>query len=84
MELLKYAPSLYTLIQTASGQFFVVLFAYVVMAVYIFKMFNEISTIKKNMEKYKTQTDDAIKNVLTELKQVSRVVYKMAGKLEID
>jgi hypothetical protein len=46
------------------------------MAVYIFKMFNEISAIKKNMEKYKAQTDDAIKNVLTELKQVSRVVYK--------
>jgi len=36
------------------------------------------------MEKYKTQTDEAIKSVLTELKQVSRVVYKMAGKLEID
>ena len=84
MEILRYAPSLYTLILTASGQFFVVFFAYVVMAVYIFKMFNEISAIKKNMEKYKAQTDDAIKNVLTELKQVSRVVYKMAGKLEVD
>lgn len=84
MELLRYAPSLHTLIQTASGQFFVVFFAYVVMGVYIYRMFNEISIIKKNMEKYKTETDEAIKNVLNELKQVSRVVYKMAGKLEID
>lgn len=84
MEILRYAPSLHTLIQTASGQFFVVFFAYVLMAVYIYKMFNEISIIKKNMDKYKSDTDDAIKNVLNELKQVSKVVYKMAGKLEIN
>ena len=64
MEILRYAPSLHTLIQTASGQFFVVFFAYVLMAVYIYKMFHEISIIKKNMDKYKSDTDDAIKNVL--------------------
>ena len=84
MEILRYAPSLHTLIQTASGQFFVVFFAYVLMAVYIYKMFNEIAMIKKNMHEYKNDTDQAIKSVLNELKQVSRVVYKMAGKLEID
>lgn len=84
MEILRYAPSLHTLIQTASGQFFVVFFAYVLMAVYIYKMFNEMAMIKKSMHEYKNDTDQAIKSVLNELKQVSRVVYKMAGKLEID
>jgi hypothetical protein len=47
-------------------------------------MFNKINSIQKDMEKYKNQTDDNIKKVFEELKQVSRVVYKMAGKLEID
>jgi hypothetical protein len=84
MELLRYAPSLYTLIQTDSGQFFLLCFAYAIMGIYIYKMFNKINSIQKDMEKYKNQTDDNIKKVFEELKQVSRVVYKMAGKLEID
>lgn len=83
MDFLEILIALFDLIGGAGAPAYAMLIIYVCMGAYLYKMTIQINEIKKSMLEYKTHTNSQIEKVLIELTNISKVVYKMAGKLEI-
>lgn len=84
MEILELITSLFELLKTTNGAAFVVIITYVLMAGYIYRLTIALNSLQKTVEIYKEQSDRQLAELLQEFRQMSRIVYKMAGKLEVE
>lgn len=84
MELIELIPALLDIMKSPNGQAYVFVILYSGMAFYIYKMTAQINNLKSTMQEYRAHTDQQFEKVSVELKQMNKVLYKMAGKLEVD
>ena len=84
MELIELIPALLDIMKSPNGQAYVFVILYSGMAFYIYKMTTQINNLKSTMQEYRAHTDQQFEKVSVELKQMNKVLYKMAGKLEVD
>jgi hypothetical protein len=54
------------------------------MGFYIYKMMTQLNNAKKTMTEFRDHTDEQFKEVRDELNDMKKLLYKMAGKLEVE
>jgi len=84
MEIIRLIPSLLDILRGPNGQAYVFVILYGGMGFYIYKMTTQINILKNTMHEYRSHTDEQFSTVAQELKQINKVLYKMAGKLEVE
>ena len=84
MEIIRLIPSLLDILRGPNGQAYVFVILYGGMGFYIYKMTNQVNMLKSTMNEYRSHTDEQFSKIALELKQINKVLYKMAGKLEIE
>lgn len=84
MEIIRLIPSLLDILRGPNGQAYVFVILYGGMGFYIYKMTNQVNILKSTMNEYRSHTDEQFGKIALELKQINKVLYKMAGKLEIE
>ena len=84
MELLELIPALLDSMKSPNGQAYVFIILYGSMGFYIYKMTSKVNNLKTTLKEIRSHTDSQFESVSLELKQINKVLYKMAGKLEIE
>ena len=84
MELLELIPALLDIMKSPNGQAYVFVILYAGMGFYIYKMTIQINNFKNAMEETREHTDDQFKEISSELNDMKKLLYKMAGKLEVE
>lgn len=84
MELLELIPALLDIMKSPNGQAYVFVILYSGMGFYIYKMMTQLNNAKKTMSDFRDHTDEQFKEVRNELNDMKKLLYKMAGKLEVE
>lgn len=84
MELIELIPALLDIMKSPNGQAYVFVILYAGMGFYIYKMTIQINNFKNAMEETIEHTDDQFKEISSELNDMKKLLYKMAGKLEVE
>jgi 2-hydroxy-3-keto-5-methylthiopentenyl-1-phosphate phosphatase len=84
MELIELIPALLDIMKSPNGQAYVFVILYTGMGFYIYKMMTQLNNAKKTMTEFREHTDEQFKEVRNELNDMKKLLYKMAGKLEVE
>jgi hypothetical protein len=84
MELIELIPALLEIMKSPNGQAYVFVILYAGMGFYVYKMTTQLNNFKKTMSEYRDHTDEQFKEVRDELNDMKKLLYKMAGKLEVE
>lgn len=84
MELIELIPALLEIMKSPNGRAYVFVILYTGMGFYIYKMMTQLNNAKKTMTEFREHTDEQFKEVRDELNDMKKLLYKMAGKLEVE
>jgi hypothetical protein len=84
MELLRLTLTLLEIMKSPNGQVYVFIILYAGMGFYIYKMTTQLNNFKKTMSEYRSHSDEQFKEIREELNDMKKLLYKMAGKLEVE